>query len=98
MSIGDNRIAEFSEYDEALIAAQWRALPDELREFTGFQELDIDAFEGVEAEEDTDSGEPSQEPLGEQFKLVVECKDESDQQELFDRLTEEGYACKVLTL
>ncbi len=32
------------------------------------------------------------------FQIVVECQHEQQQQELFDRLTAEGYKCRVLTL
>ncbi|MBX7164824.1 MAG: hypothetical protein K1X74_00625 [Pirellulales bacterium] len=31
-------------------------------------------------------------------QLVVECRDEADQESLYERLNEEGYRCRVLTL
>jgi hypothetical protein len=34
----------------------------------------------------------------ESYQLLVECRDEADQRELFERLAGEGYACRVLTL
>jgi len=30
--------------------------------------------------------------------VVVECRDEAQQQAVYERLTGEGYACKLLTL
>ncbi len=36
--------------------------------------------------------------LGGSFQVVVECADEEDQQEIFTRMREEGYRCRVLTL
>ena len=44
-------------------------------------------------------GEPEKplEPPPERFEVVVECQDESEQRELFDRLTREGLSCRVLT-
>ena len=37
-------------------------------------------------------------PLAEAFQVVVECRDEAQQQAVYERLTGEGYACKLLTL
>ena len=34
----------------------------------------------------------------EAYQLLVDCRDETDQRRLFDRLSGEGYACRVLTL
>jgi hypothetical protein len=36
--------------------------------------------------------------IPEVFQLVVQCRDETDQRTLFDRLSAEGYACKPLNL
>ena len=32
------------------------------------------------------------------FQVVIECRDEAQQRELFERLRGEGYKCRVLTL
>ena len=32
------------------------------------------------------------------FAIAVECEDEAHQEEIYDKLTEMGYKCKVLTL
>jgi hypothetical protein len=37
-------------------------------------------------------------PIPESWQLVVECRGERDQRLLYERLTQEGYACRVLTL
>lgn len=42
--------------------------------------------------------EPKPVKIGESFQLVIECHDESQQRELYERLTKEGYRCRVLTL
>jgi len=34
----------------------------------------------------------------ESYQVVVECRDEDDQRTVFDRMREEGYRCRVLTL
>lgn len=32
------------------------------------------------------------------YQVIVECRDEQDQQSVFERMREEGYRCRVLTL
>jgi predicted 3-demethylubiquinone-9 3-methyltransferase (glyoxalase superfamily) len=34
----------------------------------------------------------------ESFEIVVECEDEQHQEAVFNKLTSEGYKCRVLTL
>ena len=36
--------------------------------------------------------------IPEAFQVVVECRDEAEQQTVYDRMTAEGYACKLLML
>jgi hypothetical protein len=37
-------------------------------------------------------------PIPETFQVVVQCRDEAEQQTVYERLTGEGYACKLLML
>jgi hypothetical protein len=37
-------------------------------------------------------------PLPRSFQVAVECHDESQQEKLFNRLTREGFACRLLTM
>jgi hypothetical protein len=37
-------------------------------------------------------------PIPESFQVVVQCRDESEQQTVYERLRAEGYACKLLML
>lgn len=37
-------------------------------------------------------------PVPELFQVLVECRDEEDQRTLFERLSAEGYTCRLLTL
>ena len=34
----------------------------------------------------------------ESYQVVVECRDEADQQTVFDKMRADGYRCRVLTL
>jgi hypothetical protein len=36
--------------------------------------------------------------VAEQFQVIAECADETDQQALYNRLTAEGFSCRLLTL
>ncbi len=37
-------------------------------------------------------------PIPEAFQVIVECADESQQKDLFEQLTAQGYACRLLNL
>lgn len=37
-------------------------------------------------------------PVVESYQVVVDCRDEPQQRELYEKLTAEGYRCRVLTL
>ena len=44
------------------------------------------------------NGEPPEVEIREAFQVVVECRDESQQQEIYERLAAEGLKCKLMTL
>ena len=41
---------------------------------------------------------PAEKTIPEAFQVVVECRDETEQQEVYERLTAEGLRCKLLML
>jgi len=41
---------------------------------------------------------PPEKTIPEAFQVVVECRGEAEQQEVYERLTAEGLSCKLLTL
>lgn len=51
---------------------------------------------GIIPESDEEAGD-DQVPIKSGFEIVVTCENEQSQKELFDRLTEEGHKCRVLT-
>lgn len=89
--LADNKVAEFSTWDFDILKDELFAIDD----------IDMSDF-GF----DLDFGEEPQEPKGkdlsdkvkELFEVIVECTDEMEQEEIFTRLSEEGYSCRVLTL
>ena len=40
----------------------------------------------------------NEKPIPELFQIVIECRDEAEQQALFERLTREGHPCRLLTM
>ena len=48
--------------------------------------------------EDDAAAPPREVEVPESFQVVIECKDESQQKEVFERMTGEGFACRLLTL
>jgi hypothetical protein len=47
---------------------------------------------------DDDATEPREMNIPESYQVVVECRDENEQQTMFERLRAEGHRCRVLTL
>jgi hypothetical protein len=45
-----------------------------------------------------ESPEPPEVDIPEAFQVVVECRDEDQQREVFERLVGEGFKCRVLSL
>ncbi len=94
-AIADNRTAELAEWDPDLLHA---ALGD--MDEAGLKSL---AFDDPDELEKLLGRPGEEEPAGEQsidsaFEVVVECRDETHQQEVFDRLTAAGETCRLLTM
>jgi hypothetical protein len=45
-----------------------------------------------------DAADRPEADIPESYQVVVECRDEADQQAVFERMRAEGYRCRVLTL
>jgi ParB-like chromosome segregation protein Spo0J len=90
-AIADNRTAELAEWDAEILAGLLADL--ELGD-VGFTDEEMKRFADAAGEgEDGDSGD-----IHESFEVVVECRDEGQQKELYERLTAEGYSCRLFTL
>ena len=93
-AIADNRTAELAAWDDAALIRQLGALDADLAAAAGFTDKDIAKLsDAVPADVD----EPNS-PLPETYEIAVTCRDQADQQELYERLTAEGRSCRVLTL
>lgn len=94
--IADNKVAEYSEWDETLLEIELRELENigfDIEEI-GFsmEELDADINDEV-ADKDDLSGE-----ITAGYEVIIECEDESQQEMIYNKMIEEGYRCRVLTL
>lgn len=99
-AIADNRTAELADWDDDALRATLSALAadDSIDEFvTGFDDTEIKKLIGGDGD-DADAGDPEDIPVADSFGVLVECTDEKDQQAMFERLSQEGRKCRVLTL
>ena len=95
-ALAHNKTAEMSEWDFDLLG-------DEL---DGIFDIDMSDF-GFDLDFET-SGESSGEPAEpktetsfnytEQYGVIVMCSDEAEQEQIYNRLTDEGYTCKVVAV
>ena len=75
-------------------------LEEELKRLDGFG-VDVDkfGFDGPKREEkERKERKDLSDQINEIYEVIIECGNETEQQEAFERLSEEGYVCRVLTL
>ena len=87
-SILDN--GSFGAWDWDALANEWDDLP--------LGDWGVPTWKAKEEETEEESGpaEPGNFNYNQQYAVIVTCKDEAEQQEVYNRLTEEGYECKVV--
>ena len=91
LALGDNRANELSAWDVPTLTNLVDDLGINLADI-GFTREELSALKGPETEEPS---EPRTATIAESFQVVIECRDESEQQELFERMTGEGFKCRV---
>jgi len=99
-AIADNRASDTSEWNELVVAEHLAALQNDEtvnHALTGFNDAEIDQFIS-EAMGMADRPDPPDVQIKDTYQLLVACNDEADQRHLYDRLTQDGYTCRVLTL
>ncbi len=95
-ALADNRTAESAQWDSPALASQLAALDSHLQLAAGFTPEEMAALTvGLTDVPTADSGEI---PLRQVFEVAVECRDEDDQRDIYERLTQEGRKCRVLTI
>ena len=91
--LADNKVAEFATWDLEKLELELEGISE--LEMVGF------GFEPIGADDE------SKEPAGatesdfnyeSQYGVIVMCKDEAEQEQIYNRLVEEGYECKVVAV
>jgi len=94
--IADNKLALNAGWDESVLSLEIMSLSemDFDLDLLGF---DVNELARIvdEIEEDLD---PKEESYSEVFNVLIECKDEQEQENVFNRLDSEGYKCRVQSL
>lgn len=86
--LADNKVAE-SDWDMDLLGDE---LDDILNiDMSDFGFLDIDDIADLDDEKDVND-------FIETYQVIVEVKDEMEQEDLYNKLTDEGYKCRTSTL
>lgn len=94
--IADNKLALNAGWDIDALSIEINQLAD--LDFN----LDILGFDIQELasilDGEKEGTEPKEESYSEIFNIVIECKDEEEQEKIFNRLDTEGYKCRVQSL
>lgn len=88
--LADNKIAE-SDWDMDLVIEELDELDSVLAKLTGF-DLSAELADLDEEKELTEAA------VEEAYEVIVTCKDEAEQEEVYNKLTKQGLSCRVLTL
>lgn len=94
-AIADNRTAELAEWDDDLLSVTIQGLLDDGIdvESIGFEKQDLDKW----LKRDNQDGDNDTPKINEEYLIVVNCKDESQQRDVFERLVSEGLECKLMS-
>ena len=94
-AIADNRTAELAEWDDDVLAATLNslALEDGLLDAAGFDEDELEKLLPSVADDFSDDKSSD----ATVFEIVVVCKDESDQENVYNMIKKEGYECRIST-
>ena len=84
--LADNKVSEIAEWDLEL-------LDDELSEI----DLDMEQFGFLEELENQEK-ERNEIEYQENYSIVIECDNDEELEKIYNKLTEEGYKCRVSTL
>ena len=82
----------------ATILSELSKMDDFDETLTGFDPTEIDRLIQQAAYGDQGADEEGITPPDRVLEVVVECKSETEQQQLYERLTGEGMTCRVLTI
>ena len=88
--LADNKVSELAEWDIDLLG----------EELDGIFDIDMTDF-GFDLSEDEDAQterDDLSDKVGETYEVIVECVNEIEQEQIYNKLIGDGYSCRVLTL
>ena len=89
-ALAHNKTAEMSEWDIDLLGEELDGIFDiDMSDF-GF---DMTEEQGTQTER-----EDLSDKVGETYEVIIECANEIEQAQVYEKIREEGYICRVLTL
>ncbi len=94
--LADNKAGEIATWDDEALELELDDLTLDMEQF-GFIELENVTLE-VEEENEPKERKDLSDSAAECFQVIVECADEAEQEEIYNRLQSEGLECRVLTL
>lgn len=97
--IADNKVAE-SEWEEDILKFEFGTLERNGMDMslTGFDEDELKKL--MKEAEESGSSTPSQSKPAEteqQYIVAIDCKDESEMQQIFDEMQSRGFQCRLIT-
>ena len=94
--IADNKVSEYAKWDNELLGVEFEQLQelDFDLELTGFDLDDIENLLNPAEEELTDLSDK----VSDTYEVIIECINETEQEQIYNSLVSEGYKCRVLTL
>lgn len=88
--LADNKVSEFADWDFEALDLELDEIELDMSEF-GF---DVENFDSDEQQ----TNEIKEVDYEEKISVVIECENDEQAEMTFERLTEEGYSCRILTL
>lgn len=88
--LADNKVSELAEWDIDLLG-------DEL---DGIFDIDMGdfGFDMTEEQETQTERDDLSDKVGETYEVIIECNNEEQQEQIYNKLIGDGYSCRVLTL
>lgn len=94
--IADNKVSEYASWDKDLLAVELERLEEEA------YNLELTGFDMDEIEKMLNPAEPNETDLSDEvtetYEVIIECVNETEQEQIYNSLIGEGYKCRVLTL
>lgn len=88
--LADNKVSELAEWDIDLLG-------EELDDIFDIDMSDF-GFDMTEEQETQTEREDLSGKVGETYEVIVECVNEIEQEQIYNKLIGDGYSCRVLTL